>query len=200
MNNNTDNNPENNQLGLQLADLNWEIEPERDLWPNISSKIRFADRANKTPRKSLWMPLSLAASVAVAATALFFAGLNYQKAEDAQIYQAAMEKKYQDSQLALIEQQHQMVRAQLASLLHNTGGSNSSDSEFVMEVQNLMQNVDQASSEIIKAISVQPNNPNYTSMLMRTYQQEIKMLNLIQSTRDKPVLNENLTPNQEISI
>ena len=198
MTDNIEKNTSNNQITRQLADLNWEIEPERDLWPDISSKIRFANRGKKYSAKSVWMPLTLAASIAVAAASLFFAGLNYQKAEDAQIFQAEMEKKYHDSQLALIEQQHQMVRAQLASFLQNDGQS--TDSNFVMEVQALMQNVDQASIEIKNAIGVQPNNPDYTSMLMRTYQQEIKILNLIKSYRAAPVLKQPANPNPELSI
>jgi len=198
MNDNTEQTTENNQVSRALAGLNWEIEPKRDLWPDISSKIRFANRGKKTPAKSIWMPLTLAASIAVAAASLFFAGLNYQKAEDAQIYQAEMENRYLESHLALIEQQHQMVRAQLASFLQNN--SESADSNFTMEIQALMKNVDQASIEIKNAIRVQPNNPDYTSMLMRTYQQEMKILNLILSNRVIPVLEQQSNPNPEISI
>jgi hypothetical protein len=178
MTDNIEKNTSNNQITRQLADLNWEIEPERDLWPDISSRIRFADRRRPKYKKSVWMPLTLAASVAVAATALFFAGLNYQKAEDAQIYQAEMERKYHESQLALIEQQHQMVRVQLAQLVQN--GDARFDEVFKMEATALMKNIDNASAEIKKALLVQPNNPDYTSMLMRTYQYEMKLLNQIQ--------------------
>jgi hypothetical protein len=194
----TQENTDNSQISRKLADLNWEIEPARDLWPDISSKIRFTDRGKKPLKKSMWMPLTLAASVVVAAASLFLAGLNYQKAEDAQIYQAAMEKKYQESQLALIEQQHQIVRAQLATFLQNS--NQNADSHFTMEIQALMQNVDLASIEIKNAISVQPNNPDYTSMLMRTYQQEIKILNLIKSYRAAPTLIQQVNPNPELSI
>jgi hypothetical protein len=166
------------ELSNKLKNLEWDLQPNRDLWPDISSRIRFADKTRKsTP---VWMPFAMAASLVLATIALVFSSMTYQRSLDTDRYQATLAK-YQESQLALIEQQHQMVRVQFSQLLKNERDTLSP--EFVSELETLLLNVDTASAEIKNALNLQPNNPDYTSMLVRTYQQEIKFLNTIQSSR-----------------
>lgn len=179
------------ELNHRLSDLEWDIQPDRDLWPDISSRIRFAVKARKTT--PVWMPFAMAASLVLATVALVFSSMTYQHSLDADRYQATLAM-YQESQLALIEQQHQMVRVQFSQLLQNE--RNSLNPEFVSELDALMLNIDTASTEIKKALILQPNNPDYTSMLVRTYQQEIKFLNTIQSSRvnlDNAVLTDDIS-------
>ncbi len=176
--NNDDSTTNDSELNHKLSNLEWNIQPDRDLWPDISSRIYFADKTIKsTP---VWMPFAMAASLVLATVALVFSSMTYQHSLDANKYQASLAM-YQDAQLALIEQQHQMVRVQFSQLLQNK--RNSLSPGFVSELETLMLNIDTASIEIKKALILQPNNPNYTSMLVRTYQQEIKFLNTIQSSQ-----------------
>jgi len=173
------------KLNKDLTELDWDIQPSRDLWPDISSKIRFAEKRldtqqqnDKPDQKKPWIPFAIAASSVLAVVSLVFSSLSYQYAQDAQKHQETLAM-YQQAQLQLIDQQHQMVRMQFARLLENE--NNSLNPEFVLEVQNLMMNIDTASAEIKKAIAAQPNNPNFTSMLVDTYQRELKLLNKVKS-------------------
>ena len=172
-------------LSQQIAELDWDSQPRRDLWPDISSKIRFANNKTKhrNTRKSYWIPTAIAASLVLAIGSVMFSSMLYQQNQDQQNladqkYQSAMAL-YQQAQLQLIEQQHQMVRFQFAGLLQNQ--RENLDPDFLAEAENLIENIDFAAAEIKNAISTQPNNPNYTSMLVRTYQQELKLLNKVRT-------------------
>ncbi|NNC99501.1 MAG: hypothetical protein HKN85_04915 [Gammaproteobacteria bacterium] len=174
------------QPGYKLAELNWDLQPARDLWPDISSRIRFADRQLKPSakiKKASWQPFALAASVVFATVSLVFSSMTWQKAQDADKYQAALAV-YHAAQIQLIDQQHQMVRAQFSQLLQRD--RENLDPAFVTELETLMTNVDLASAEIKKALAAQPNDPDYASMLVRTYQQEVKMLNKVKLNRIMP--------------
>ncbi|MFT7525603.1 MAG: hypothetical protein ACI9LY_000743 [Arenicella sp.] len=168
------------EFGQHMGELDWDIQPKRDLWPDISSKIRFADkRKQHTPNSGAqtnkpWLPFAVAASTVFAVVSLMFSVMSYQYAQDSKKQNAVLVQ-YQQSQLELIDQQHRMVRVQFARLLEEQ--SDSLNPAFVTEVSNLMMNIDQAASEIKNALVTQPNNPSYTFMLVSTYQQELKLLN-----------------------
>lgn len=168
------NSPANSGLPERLAGLEWDVEPDRDLWPDISSRIRFAE--NRRKKKAVWAPLAVAASLVVAVGSLMFSWMSFQMASDNRQRQAMMVT-YQQAQLQLIEQQHKMVRVQFVQLLRDKRELLNPD--FITEAELLMANIDQASTEIKKAMTVQPNDPDYASMLVSTYQQEINLLNKI---------------------
>jgi cytochrome c-type biogenesis protein CcmH/NrfG len=176
------------ELSKRIAELDWEVEPRRDLWPDIHSKIRFAERAQPPtdpsvvasqhlPQRS-WAPCAIAASTVLACVSLLFSSMSYQYAQDSKRNQEAM-LMYQQAQLSLIEEQHQMVRVQFVQLLEQEGDSLSPD--FVNEIQMVMADVDTAAEQIKEAIKSQPNNPDYASMLVSTYQHELKLLNRVKS-------------------
>ena len=182
---NTIDSADNRDLAERLGELKWDIEPSKDLWPDISSKIRFADKARAG--KPAWAPVAVAASVVLAIGSLVFSWMTFQLANDNR-HQQAMMATYQQAQLQLIEQQHQMVRVQFVQLLNDK--RNLLNPDFVTEAQLLMVNIDQASEEIKKAIAMQPNDPNYASMLASTYQREINLLNRIKT---RPAVDNNGT-------
>lgn len=172
-----------------LDKLIWDIEPERDLWPNVHSNIRFAGKPKLTfepdavglpisgglrSTQRLWMPVSMAACMVMAFTAFIMSSMSFQRAQDTYLLQASYID-YQKSQISLIEQQHKHVRAQFTALLNGELGS--INPATVAEVQSVLLTIDTASLELKQAILAQPTNPNYASMLARTYQQELKLLN-----------------------
>ncbi len=167
-------------LSQQLAELDWEIEPQRDLWPEISNQIDATVLAELPNKKSPpnWLPMAVAASLVLAVGSFMFSSMIDQQQQATQRYEAAMAL-YQQSQLKLIEQQHQMVRLQFANFLSQADSNVSPD--FIIEAQALMNNIDKAAAEIKSAMSLQPNNPEYTSMLVTTYQQELKLLNKVKN-------------------
>lgn len=181
--------------------IDWDIQPERDLWPDINSKIRFSgkpeaieeliDNAIEQPLvqeinvnqsssiiinkgRSIWVPMSIAACLMLAFGAFIMSSLSLQKANQTYDLQANYIE-YQKSQIALIEQQHQQVRAQFTALINGEVGQLNPNS--VAEVTAALMTIDDASAELKKAILAQPMNANYSSMLARTYQKELKLLN-----------------------
>ena len=167
-------------LGRRLTELDWDMQPKRDLWPDISSRIHFSDRKIKAKARPAWLPFAMAASVVVATVSLVFSTMSLQRSNDADKYATTLAM-YQQAQIQLIDQQHQMVRVQFSQLLERERDTLSAG--FITEVENLMMTVDQASAEIKKAMAAQPNDPDYASMLVRTYQQELKFLNKVTALR-----------------
>lgn len=170
--------------------LDWDIQPERDLWPDIKSNIRFAGKPETvavipkntealnntvaTSRFQSWMPMSVAACLMLAFGAFIMSSLSFQKAQQTYDLQANYIE-YQKTQISLIEQQHKQVRAQFTALLSGEIGELNPAS--VAEVTAVLMTIDNASSELKKAILAQPMNASYSSMLARTYQKELKLLN-----------------------
>ncbi len=174
------NNLDDKQLNQQLASITWEIEPERDLWPDISSRIRFDDRRTKRWGPKNWAPIAVAASLTLAVVSLLFSSytvINTQRIASTQ--QNLM--KYQQAQLNLIEEQHQMVRVQFVQLLERE--KNSLNPDFIAEIQQVMSDVDSAAEQIKEAMKTQPSNPDYSSMLVQTYQHELKLLNRVKTRK-----------------
>ena len=163
-------------LDQHLAHLEWDTPPQRDLWPDISSRIKFAERRKKITTR--WQSLAVAASLVLAMGAIVFSTATYQMNVETKRLQASMIL-FQQAQLALIEQQHQMVRVQFTQLLQHK--RNSMDPQLVLDSELFMNTIDRAAIEIKNAMALQPNDPNHASMLVSTYQQEVNMLNRISS-------------------
>jgi hypothetical protein len=151
----------------------------------VHSNIRFAGKpelliksitlpAHKSTVKRLWMPMSMAACMMLALGAFVMSSLSFQRAQDTYQLQASYID-YQKSQISLIEQQHAHVRAQFTTLL--SGELGTINPATVADVQAVLLTIDSASLELKEAILAQPTNANYSSMLARTYQQELKLLN-----------------------
>jgi len=104
--------------------------------------------------------------------------MSFQRSQDAYQLQANYIE-YQKNQINLIEQQHAKVRAQFTSLLNGELGPISPAT--VAEAQAVLMVIDNASLELKEAILTQPTKGNYSSMLARTYQQELKLLNKIKA-------------------
>ena len=163
-------NKNNNQENRVLPDLDWNIEPDRDLWPGVQASIRFSGKA----KRSYWVPASIAACLVMAMGAFIMSSLSFQRAQQSYDLQASYVE-YQKSQIKLIETQHRLVRAQFTSLLNGELGE--IDPSSVAEVRAVLATIDEASLQLKEAILAQPLNANYSTMLARTYQEELKFLN-----------------------
>lgn len=177
-----------------LDELDWDIQPERDLWPDVESNIRFSGKPESRSeitstdlpenvvgnnvavmsRFNKYVPMSVAACLMLAVGAFVMSTLSFQQAQKTYDLQASYIE-YQKSQISLIEQQHQQVRAQFTALLSGDMGNLNPSS--VAEITAVLMTIDEASAELKKAILTQPMNANYSSMLARTYQKELKLLN-----------------------
>lgn len=159
----------------QLDKLNWDIQPERDLWPAISAeidtpseKIVYLERPAKP-----WANYAIAASLLIAIFSVTFSFMSFQHLKGGQQQQLAISQ-FQQAQLQLIEEQHKLVRHQFIALLDSKPAYLEED--YLIEAKLLMQNIDKASDELKQAIKADPENPNYASMLVDTYHQEAKLL------------------------
>lgn len=168
-----------------LDELEWDIQPDRDLWPDVHSNIRFAGKPQRLHQpaitvaapnavRRLWMPMSMAACMLLALGAFVMSSMSFQRAQDTYELQASYIE-YQKGQISLIEQQHKQVRVQFTALLNGELGP--INPATVAEVQAVLLTIDNASLELKEAILAQPTNSNYSSMLARTYQEELKLLN-----------------------
>ncbi len=180
-----------------LHDLNWDIPPERDLWADIDSNIRFSGKpkrefdvaahtnvpnidAGKPTRR--WAPIAIAACAVMAVMSVVMSGLSLQRANQTYELQAKMVE-YQQSHIALMEQQHQTVRAQFVSFIENHAAPY--DAEAANELRATLATFDKASAQLKEALIAHPTNSSYATTLAQTYQQEAELLNKIkaQATR-----------------
>lgn len=177
-----------------LKDLNWEIQPDRDLWADIDSNIRFSGLPKRelpgdieaaetsSSRRKPWVPVAVAACTIMAVASVVLSGLSLQRANQTYELQAKMVE-YQQSHIALMEQQHKAVRAQFVSLIENQNTPLNADA--VNEIRATLATFDQASTQLKEALIAQPTNTRYAATLADTYQQEAELLNKIkaQATR-----------------
>jgi len=170
------NEPHNNENEAReaLAKLDWDIQPERDLWPAISSNIRFTDSHRKKSARLGWSQAAIAACLIMAVVAVGLSSLSYYRAQQAYQMQANYIE-YQKSQINLIEQQHKHVRAQFLALLDGQFGD--IDAGTANEIRTVLMTIDSASAQLKQAILSQPLNSRYPIKLARTYQEELRLLN-----------------------
>ena len=177
-----------------LHDLDWDIQPERDLWADIDSNIRFAGKpkrntletvtlnnSSRKPRRG-WAPIAIAACAVMAVVSVVMSGLSLQRANQTYELQAKMVE-YQQSHIALMEQQHKVVRAQFVSLIESQ--TMPLNREAAQELRATLATFDRASTQLKEALIAQPTNTRYATTLAETYQQEAELLNKIkaQATR-----------------
>jgi len=183
-----------NENDSVLGQLNWDIEPDRDLWPEIQAKLsdnsELALTAQLEPQSQTqgtvvqmptriggqkpWLAVSMAACMMLALGAFIMSSMSFQRAQDTYELQASYIE-YQKSQISLIEQQHSQVRAQFTALLNGELGT--IDSTTVAEIEMVLLTIDNASLELKQAILAHPTNSSYAAKLARTYKEELKLLN-----------------------
>ncbi len=185
---------ENDDKGDVLGQLNWSIEPDRDLWPDIQAKLEARSAPASSTSLELqtqakgevvqmplrfggqkpWLAVSMAACMMLALGAFIMSSMSFQRAQDTYELQASYIE-FQKSQISLIEQQHSQVRAQFTALLNGDLGT--IDSTTVAEIEMVLLTIDNASLELKQAILAQPTNSSHAAKLARTYKEELKLLN-----------------------
>ena len=159
-----------------INQLDWDIEPDRDLWPQIQSGIRFRRQEKSSTRT--WMPMAVAACLMLAVGAFVMSTMSYMQAQQTHQMQANFIE-FQKAKIALIEQEHAGVRAQFVALLDGQLGD--VNPQTAAELRQVLMTIDQASAEIKAAMLAQPLNTSYANKLAQTYQEEVNLLKQIQS-------------------
>jgi len=116
------------------------------------------------------------------AEAALMSGMSLQRANQTYELQAQMVE-YQQSHIALMEQQHKAVRAQFVSFIENQ--NTPLNANAVTELRTTLATFDKASTQLKEALIAQPTNTGYAATLADTYQREAELLNKIkaQATR-----------------
>ena len=183
------------KINNTLKDLEWDIQPGRDLWADIDSNIRFSGKpqrlvdsmiehndsslVNSTARtRKGWVPIAVAACAIMAVGSVIMSGLSLQRANQTYELQAKMVE-YQQSHIALMEQEHRAVRAQFVQFIDSQASP--LRPEAARELKATLATFDQATSQLKEAMINQPTNTRYASTLADTYQQEAELLNKIKA-------------------
>ena len=146
-------------LEKHLAALPRELNPERDLWPDIARRL---DR----PVRRAWIPLAVAASLVLsAASALFTWHLYEQRQADAAALLAAHETIRQIESPYLqargtYEEQWPALRTRL-------------DPEIAALIDRNLAIIRQANAELARALEKQPENRGLQRLLRQTLAQEV---------------------------
>lgn len=179
-----------------LQDLDWDIQPDRDLWADIDSNIRFSGKpkrdldepvslleSDKHPRRA-WAPIAVAACSVMAVISVVMSGMSLQRANQTYELQAKMVE-YQQSHIALMEQQHKAVRSQFVSFIENQ--NTPLHPAAAKELRATLATFDTASMQLKEALIAQPTNTRYATTLAETYHQEAELLNKIKATATRSI-------------
>lgn len=163
----------------QLESLDWDMQPERDLWPGIAARIEQESVStvhSPKPSTPIWMPVAMAACLMLAVGSVSFSYYAMQRNEQYMELQATVLMQHQET-IRAIEAQHQEVKVRLAALLSNPDGN--LDPQLVSEANEILEATNVASEQIKQAIANAPDKQAYLAMLVNTYQRETELLNRI---------------------
>lgn len=183
-----------------LDALDWDIQPERDLWPSIKAQIenQSAESLRKTQvthtakteptnrvetnvvelkyKTPAWMSVAMAACLMVAVGALSISYYAMERNEQYLNLQASVLMQHQET-IRAIDAQHQETKNRLVSLLSNP--QNNLNPTLVADARAILNTTEAASLQIKQAIEDAPDKRAYLNMLVETYQREAELLNRI---------------------
>lgn len=169
-------------LRAATDELPAEVEPERDLWPGIESRIR-------EPRRTLLRgPWSSASWVGLAAAAVLIAAVTIQLVRpgveiEPQSIESATTMTEPLSEYALVSDEvrsrNGLMQVREDLLVSIAERHDSLDPETREMVARNLAVIDQAITEIQRALAEDPNNRGLEFLLAATYQREVEFLKQI---------------------
>lgn len=200
MNNDTEKN-DIEKLSNALADLDWDIQPKRDLWPDIESKLENKPSSDTRPDetkganvvsiseraslKNTWMSIAIAACLVLTVCSLGFNYVAYSKLSEIQNLQVAANQAGSGLTAFRHVSQPSLVRQQILQLVKDKRYQ--IDSATLVEVETALRSFDQVYSEISNEIQGQPSNSELTYMLIEMYQQEAQLLEMLRMAREPSI-------------
>ncbi|MCW8875960.1 MAG: hypothetical protein OQJ89_09980 [Kangiellaceae bacterium] len=162
------------QLQQALNSLPQDMEPSRELWPEIEANIKGKFTKIYTPR---WIPWAIAATLVLSIGSVSWSWRTYQQAELLVRNHAAHQIdsiEQAKSALKLMEQEYRLARTALLSQIDFEIGEG--QAEMITNVRSQLRVIDKATVNLKKAIELQPNDPKLPKLLKATYQQELAVL------------------------
>ncbi|MBX3696255.1 MAG: hypothetical protein KF811_00415 [Dokdonella sp.] len=147
------------ELRRELRELRVSREPQRDLWPQIAHRLAAGSEQPAAPaRRRAWMPLALAAGIAVALSAGLFSLVQH--------HQAAVD----DTAMASLRDGPSVSeQIERARELASSGDPRLAGAEVV---------IDSASEELEQALQQRPDAVFLVGLINRTHAQRRKLARL----------------------
>lgn len=163
----TDNSPSDNVTSLEMqrilskaSELDAVHQPERDLWPDIESKL-----SPKAKAKYNWMPYALAASVLLAFISVSFNG--YLLTQTKPVLTAS------NTNISDIERPYILARTALLEEIVTNENQLSPEMREVLDVN--LEIIDKALYEIRQELEVNPNDAYLIDALITTREKELEL-------------------------
>lgn len=180
------------RLNNALADLDWDIQPKRDLWSGIESQLEDKPGKNNVVSlksreniKNTWMSIAIAACLVLTVCSLGFNFIAYSKLSEIQALQVAATQYKESNGGTLNASQPTLVRQQIMQLVSDNRYQ--INSATLVEVETALRSFDQVYSEISQEIQGQPSNAELSYMLLEMYQQEAQLLEMLRLAREPSI-------------
>jgi hypothetical protein len=164
--------PESNpRVDVLLQSLPCEVEPGRDLWPDIESRLD----ARSTRRRPAWALQAAAAIVLVAASSLVTAVLvRHDDASTAGVAGRTTAVPAVFGQPRILDAGYEAARRQLAADIEQRLAGMPDSARLKLEAN--LAEMHRAAQEINAALARQPGDPLLEELLLNTYQDELGVL------------------------
>lgn len=174
------------ERGQILTNIDWDIQPARDLWPEIESKLE--PRQNQQAMQNVFylkfkkiIPLSMAASFLVAV--FMYGGFDSQESGNEPTAMGVSHFGEHNRQISLMKSQHAIVRKQLLDVLNRDGGH--FDEQFIVDIEHALASIDEAVLELTEGARDDPENAIFSFILAKTYKQESDLLRMLENEESK---------------
>jgi len=162
-------------LAKQIRELDREIFPERDLWQGIERRISDLPHTRRGEWLARWMPVGVAASLVLALGSFLLSVYRTDFVRPAQLtFEQSMTQ---------MDAEYRRVRGPLVRQFEER--NRDIDPELADLVYRNLQIIDEAKSQLERALERDPENQRLLEMLMRVNQQELELLtrNLVTANR-----------------
>ena len=160
-------------LQEHLDALPRELEPRRDLWPGIVAGVQRG-------RRNFWVPVGIAASLVLSASAAWFTWLGYQESARNADTMATVAGVLQQ-----IQSPYVAVRADYAAQWPAL--RQELDPETAAVVEKNLAIIHQARTELVRALEKQPNDPALQQLLRRTLAAEVDLYQRVRSAARRSI-------------
>jgi hypothetical protein len=162
------------QIAQQAANLTKDIQPKRELWPEIAQRIKETPQDLPEKQQNRWLPFAMAASLMIALGSLGFAGYTNMQLQE-QLAKTAESEAKVNAVIDSIEQPYRIARTSYLNALATQEQYLSPEDREVLRKN--LKIINDAANEIRAALVKNPNDPLLIEALILTHNKELALLN-----------------------